>query len=113
MPLKRGLGVALEKWDAGFDVGFEDRSEGDRSWRVEPRPLGEMPGRTVLQVSTVQPTSDLVEQLARELARAHGEDPDAQPHPLRFPCWRYYRARAKALLAITPTEHRALATLLG
>ena len=58
-------------------------------------------------------TSDLIEQLARELARARGENPDAQPFPQRHPCWRYYRSRAKSLLAITPAEHRALAKVLG
>ena len=58
-------------------------------------------------------TPDLIEQLARELARAHGDDPDAQPFPQRYPCWRYYRSRAKSLLAITPTEYRALAKVLG
>jgi hypothetical protein len=44
---------------------------------------------------------------------AHGEDPDAQPHPLRFPRWRYHCGRAKTLLAISAAERQALAAVLG
>ncbi len=56
-------------------------------------------------------TPDLIERLARQLAWMNGEDPDEQPHPLRYPRWRFYCGRAKALLSITPEEHLALATV--
>ena len=59
------------------------------------------------------PRIELIRQLARELALAHGEDPDEQPYPLRHPRWRFYCARAKVLLSISETEHRALAAVLG
>jgi hypothetical protein len=78
-----------------------------------PEPLSE--AREVVRTLPAPevPTPDLIEALARQLAWAHGEDPDAQPHPLRYPRWRFYYTRAKALLSISPAEHRALAAVLG
>lgn len=61
----------------------------------------------------VERTPELIEQLARLLSAASGEDPDEQPYPLRFPRWRFYCTRAKALLSITPSERRALTAVLG
>ena len=58
------------------------------------------------------PRIELIRQLARELALAHGEDPDEQPYPVRHPRWRFYCARAKVLLSISEAEHRALAAVL-
>lgn len=68
------------------------------------RALGAQP-----ELSEVSP--DLIERLARQLALMNGEDPDEQPHPLRYPRWRFYCGRAKALLSISPEEHLALATV--
>ena len=101
--------MTLEKWNTGFEVGLESPDPNIR--QVEIRPHTEAPRLSAPRATGTGP--DVVEHLARELARAHGEDPDAQPYPQRFPCWHYYRARAKALLAITPKEQHALAKVLG
>ena len=72
----------------------------------------EQPGPEEEQPKPLEITPDLIEALARQLSLAYGEDPDEQPHPLRFPRWRFHYSRAKALLAITPDEQQALATVL-
>lgn len=96
----QGAGLVLD--EARADVG-----------ELWPEPLSE--DREALETPSSQegPTPDLVQALARQLAWAHGEDPDAQPHPLRFPRWRFHYARAKALLSISTAEHHALAAVLG
>ena len=63
--------------------------------------LGRPGGRETSHKATLRfrstMTSDLTEQLARKLARAHGDNPEAQ----RFPCWRYYHAwRSKVLASL-------------
>lgn len=60
----------------------------------------------------VEITPDLIQQLARQLSLAYGEDPDEQPFPLRHPRWQYHWARAKTLLSITSAEQQALASVL-
>ena len=87
----------------------ETRAEVSELW---PEPLNEdrRTVRTSPAHEVVRP--DLIQALARQLAWAHGEDPDAQPHPLRFPRWRFYYARAKVLLSISAAERRALAAVL-
>ena len=75
--------------------------------------LRESPRADEHRVDPVTVTPDLIQRLARELSRAHGEDPDEQPFPLRAPRWRYHCARAKTLLAITAAERQALASVLG
>ena len=94
----------------GAGLGLDEaRADAGELW---PERLDE--GRQVVRTPLAHedPTPDLIQALARQLAGAHGEDPDAQPHPLRFPRWRFYCARAKVLLAISPAEHRALAAAL-
>ena len=56
---------------------------------------------------------ELIRQLARQLALAHGEDPDEQPYPVRDPRWHFYYGRARVLLSISEAEHCALAAVLG
>ena len=95
-------GAGLELDVARADVG-----------ELWPEPLSENHEVSRTLPAHEVPTPDLIQALARQLAWAQGEDPDAQPHPMRFPRWRFYYARAKVLLSIRSAEHRALAAVLG
>ena len=94
-----------------------DMTEGEFDYLLEvneqqPQPLEPSQAAAPL-AEPVRSMPEVVEQLARKLALASGEEPDEQPYPLRFPRWRYHYARAKALLSITPSEYGALAAVLN
>ena len=94
---------------AGLELD-ETRADVGEPW---PEPLSRVREAPRTPLADTVLTPDLIRALARQLARAHGEDPDAQPYPMRYPRWRFYYTRAKALLSISSAEHQALAAVLG
>ena len=94
------------------EPGFEQAQARTSPIESSPEVQGDEPAlaRTELPYEA---RIELIRLLARQLAIAHGEDPDEKPYPLRHPRWRFHTARAKVLLSISEAEHRALAEVLG